>query len=397
MKEKQPAGRNVANIAQLKKTLQEFAKQKDLPDEITQWLNKVLLRWLINSFTDVQTIKSKDQFATLIGEQAPSWFTEKLASTKFIYIDPKHPQLTEVLEKTVEWLGSKYPQLAPKFLRMTVPQILKKWQKDHDYMQRKRANTIETSGEGLTTCFRHTTDNNELFHIVEMLPNHAELSFEMARESSYMQHCLGEFEDIAKAEGGYGEYYYKRIKKQSLRLFSLRDSHNKPHATIALYPKDEQLWVDQIKGKQNAAPVARYVPTVQAFLNHLQVHHNYHSDCMSMGLFFSQGKSLSIEEIKDENTQQLLLTYDSSLFSRIKQPSVASTWLAIMQRPSHIAYIEKPSEAMKIASLLQKTLLLTQLTFESGASARDILRGKPKFKLGQRILRFIRLQPSRLT
>ncbi|RAV24578.1 cytoplasmic protein, partial [Staphylococcus warneri] len=57
---------------------------------------------------------------------------------------------------------------------------------------------------------------------------------EMAFESRYMQHCLGQFANLTELKDGYGEHYVTQKEYGLFRYFSLRDASNKPHVTISL-------------------------------------------------------------------------------------------------------------------------------------------------------------------
>ncbi|VAW82400.1 hypothetical protein MNBD_GAMMA12-2560 [hydrothermal vent metagenome] len=382
-------GRNLVNITQIKIMLSQYSEAKKLALEIRHWLQKRFLRWIINYFDHTQIVNNTEQYTSLVHEQVPTWFLKKQAGCRFIYINPQHPELQQILEKLSEWLSSNHPRLAHKFHQMTVPHILAKWQQDHTRIKRQKIKHIETSGDNLIVRFSHKN-----YSIVEMKANHNELAMEMARESSLMQHCLGEFDDITLAIGGYGEYYYKRIRQKNLRLFSLRDAYNKPHATIALYLSDKQLWVDQIKGKQNAPPINRYVLVIQKFLTLFKVHYDFHTDCLGMGLICKNGESLHVSEIDDENTQQLILAKDPSLIEKIPNPSLSMYWLLSLRNPKHISALNIPNDAMKISALIQLPLLMTELTFKTGFCGKNILT--KKHSIGHRLISFIKLQVTRV-
>lgn len=50
------------------------------------------------------------------------------------------------------------------------------------------------------------------------------------------------------------------------KLISLWDSKNEPHATLEVYEEYGTLYIKQIKGKQNKAPIPKYVPYIVDFL-----------------------------------------------------------------------------------------------------------------------------------
>ena len=72
-------------------------------------------------------------------------------------------------------------------------------------------------------------------------------------EGKAMGHCVGGYcDDVA----------------QGTKIYSLRDKNGQPHVTIEATPGQdiEADSIQQIKGKQNAAPVAKYLPYVQDFV-----------------------------------------------------------------------------------------------------------------------------------
>jgi hypothetical protein len=286
-------GRNVINIDEIKSHLSHFSQDKKLSVPIDTWLQKTFVRWLINHFTEVQVVESVARYQLLVQADVPSWFTP-YSSIEFIYIHIRNPTFVDTLNTCVEFLSSRSEKITHKFPRMTVVQVMEKHRQEHLRMQERQRKFIETSGEALEKIFSF-----ENLHVVKFLPHHPELSLEMARESALMQHCLGEFDNVQKAEGGYGSYYYGLIQKKEITLYSLRDEKNMPHATISINYKHGEPWLDQIKGKQNQPPVARYVPASVAFFNHLKLQQNYHPDCLAMDVVFVNGTYQELSKLTD--------------------------------------------------------------------------------------------------
>jgi hypothetical protein len=67
------------------------------------------------------------------------------------------------------------------------------------------------------------------------------------RESQVMQHCIG--------NGGYDD----ELTKEWARFLSLRDASGNPHVTMDISINDDRMNINQIKGKQNAVPIAKYL------------------------------------------------------------------------------------------------------------------------------------------
>lgn len=109
----------------------------------------------------------------------------------------------------------------------------------------------------------------------------------LAREGSLMGHCVG------------GDNYVRAVKHDSATIFSLRDAANKPHVTIEAKGATGDWTINQVKGKGNKTPVAKYAPFVKAFLNEVGASANQggRSDIRGIGLFHSNGRYGSPEEV----------------------------------------------------------------------------------------------------
>ncbi len=85
-------------------------------------------------------------------------------------------------------------------------------------------------------------DFNNGFKIVQLLGKNA-----FSREGKLMSHCVGSYSD-----------------KKNSRVFSLRDANNKPHCTMEVTNKGENL--NQIKGKGNGSIHPKYVKYILKFI-----------------------------------------------------------------------------------------------------------------------------------
>lgn len=91
-------------------------------------------------------------------------------------------------------------------------------------------------------------------------------------ESEYMGHCVG--------KGGYDT----GVKDGSIKIYSIRDEHGEPHATLEVRGTE----VHQVKGKSNKAPIRKYVPPIKHFIE--AQHFDIVSDYQKMGLIKQDGK-----------------------------------------------------------------------------------------------------------
>ena len=95
-------------------------------------------------------------------------------------------------------------------------------------------------------------------------------------ESEYMGHCVGK------------GIYDKVVKDGSVKIYSLRDENGEPHATFEVRGKK----IEQCKGKQDKAPVAKYRPYVQEFVRAEKL--EISGDVKNIGLIKCGGKYYDI-------------------------------------------------------------------------------------------------------
>ena len=91
-------------------------------------------------------------------------------------------------------------------------------------------------------------------------------------ESEYMGHCVG--------KGGYD----KGVKDGTTKIYSIRDERGEPHCTIQVNGNN----IMQIKGKQNKAPIRKYVPAIKMFIEQTKL--NPEHDLKNIGLIKQDGK-----------------------------------------------------------------------------------------------------------
>lgn len=139
------------------------------------------------------------------------------------------------LEHIIDWMVSgAAPQ---RLLKMSVVDAKRKadeWAKANQ----KKGSGLEDSPEDISDYM--TFDDG--FKIVELLTKNA-----FQREGSLMSNCLGGYEP-----------------KSGVKIYSLRDNKNQPHATFEIAKNADQ--VVQVKGKGNGSIHPKYVYKVIAFL-----------------------------------------------------------------------------------------------------------------------------------
>lgn len=95
-------------------------------------------------------------------------------------------------------------------------------------------------------------------------------------ESEYMGHCVG--------KGAYD----KGVKDGSIKIYSIRDERGEPHCTLEVRGND----IMQIKGKQNKAPIRKYIPVVKTFIEKTGL--NPKHDLKNIGMIQQDGKLYDI-------------------------------------------------------------------------------------------------------
>ncbi|MCQ2598894.1 MAG: PcfJ domain-containing protein, partial [Alphaproteobacteria bacterium] len=113
----------------------------------------------------------------------------------------------------------------------------KKW---HSKIKQQKIDLEKTIKD---TCIVHDFKNGMKFR--QLLTPDA-----LDAESKMMGHCVG--------DGGYDE----GVKKGTTQIYSLRDENEEAHATLEV--KAGKVY--QCKGKGNKAPIAKYVPYIQKFI-----------------------------------------------------------------------------------------------------------------------------------
>ena len=279
--------RDIVNAPDVKKTIVERSQKRNDDPEITQWLEKKFFEFVIKQFNPVFLVNSVSAWKICqLPQPIPSWFLKKLEQqpeSQMLYIDPLHEQVLALEKPILEFFNSRLKShLKGKFMKMTYEQVLDAWHKDHELMKKRLEKGKWDSNENALTDILTVSTGR----FVEITALGQLLRQELAFESRYMQHCIGQFGNLKDLTGGYAEYYVTQKEQGLFRYFSLRDKLNKPHVTISLEWDGEHWCVEQIKGKQNEVPVKKYADDVLLFLNFIQPKNNRNADCNRMGILF---------------------------------------------------------------------------------------------------------------
>jgi len=140
------------------------------------------------------------------------------------------------LEDTIHYLENIQDNERVKQLRGNFEQVSSNADKWIKTTQKKGASLENKPEEGLETVYKF----RDGWRMVKLTNKD-----QCTREGTLMGHCVGGYDP-------------KRVN-----LISLRDKENNPHVTLEITLKGD---VKQIKGKENRAPIAKYVRYVKEYL-----------------------------------------------------------------------------------------------------------------------------------
>ncbi|KEY60924.1 hypothetical protein [Serratia sp. DD3] len=335
------APRNVINAPEIKKSIRARSKKREDTPEVAAWLVNHFYRHVIGNFQttspDLCLITSLGAAADLSGFKGgvPEWISKRFAANIPLYwIAPESEALLVLESRVLEFLVSRTgTSLEGKLMRITCPQALTLYEAEHRVFEaRALQGWRQHSPEAINVI-----QTSPLGQFVELLPDSPKLRDEMAYESQMMRHCLGQFDNRQALEGGYGEHYAKSCEEGKLRLFSFRSSEQLPHITISAYVEaDGRLRIDQVKGKQNCPPIARYQEEVRAFLNTLPCVPCFPPDLTAIGLAYSRQGWLAIEQVQDEDDQLQVINHAPKLAEKLRNLTPAAQWLLAAKSPAQL-------------------------------------------------------------
>lgn len=352
------APRNVINAPAIKKSIRARSILRGDTPEISAWLSNHFYRHVVGNFEapthEFSLVLSLEAVADLPGFRGgvPEWVGKSFAANIPLYwISPEGEALLALEGKVLEFLMSRAgTSLEGKLMRITCPQALALHEAEHRVFE---ARALKGWRRHLPEAVRvmHT---GSLGQFVELVPGASGLRGEMAYESQMMRHCLGQFADHQSLQGGYGEHYAKGCEEGRLRLFSFRSSEQQPHITISAYVEsDGRLRIDQVKGKQNRPPIARYHGEVRDFLNTLPCVPCFPADLTAIGLVYSRQGWLEIEQVADEDDQLQIINNAPQLASRLPALAPAAQWLLAARSPDLL-------QGVRVAPYIARILGLPQ-------------------------------------
>lgn len=243
--------RNVANIDVIEEFCDSLASRAATP-AIAEWFRKVLRKYLIRDYPNVEPVRAED--IRNHPDLFPAWMVPRLDAgedvVKIQITGGDHAEIVSIRD----WMnGEQHTPLMQerdRLMRVSVPQALEAARQYHQNLRRdneaKRATAMAVAVHGVEPVLE--------------VENHRWVSLTtdaaLEQEGTAMGHCVGKDEQNYKAD----------VRSGKTQIYSLRDAKGFPHVTVEV--SDGR--VEQIQGKGNAIPVARYIPAVIAFLNHIK-------------------------------------------------------------------------------------------------------------------------------
>ena len=336
------APRDVVNAPAVKAAIARRSAQRGDAPAVREWLLNHFYRHAIGNLQPdapaLQPVASMEQARRLFGTAPPpAWLADRIADAQRDgnalpwWLDPVGGELLALEQRLVEFLGSRAgTPLEGKLMRVNAPQALALWAAEHAAIEARRNGgrhvhqpaAVRVAWQGRRGLF------------VELLPDSAALRAEMAYESQAMQHCLGQFAERRALRGGYGEHYAQACESGALRLFSYRSAQQHPHVTISAHVgPGGRLTIDQIKGKQNQPPVARYRDELMAFLNTLDTERHTPPDAAAIGVVRLDGGWRLVSEVTEPQEQLRLVHLHPQLIRDLPRPSPMAQWIVAARRP----------------------------------------------------------------
>ena len=366
--------RDVVNAPAIKEAIAaRSAARGDAPD-VAAWLANHFCRHVIGNLQAdapvVQMIADGHALQELLGRKpAPAWALERLSKKAsgfplpdLYWIVPDAPAVLALENRLVEFLSTrKGTSLEGKLQRVNAPQALARWTLEHlSFQQKQNSGWIEHSKDAVRGLL---PGQQGIFF--EFDSKSANLRKEMAYESQMMGHCVGQFADRKQFQGGYGEHYAEGLLSGKMRLFSYRTGSAQPRITVnAFVQKDGTLQIEQIKGKQNRPPIARYVPDVVALLNHLPLNDEVPDDALAMGVlrrpahFLQANPQLApwcaVQDLTSDAEQLWLMQQHPELLSRLDLQSPLMQWMVAARKDSvDNEVLEKMPKSAALKTTLQ--------------------------------------------
>ena len=236
-------------------------------------------------------------------QQAPAWLRNAVQRGDAIYELSFKPGFETALAHVVDWLradpdAARTVRTVPEadFLGLLTRAADAYFAKQSDGAAKQAQQSLQEPGVEVIMTFRQHKNSPMVMAQESDLASNANgsvVSFwvklisaeALNREGKLMHHCVGSYADLVKSE--------------SVVIYSLRDMKNEPHATVELAMRGGPPTINQVKGKNNQAPLGRYAVYIKDFLNALGVRASETGakDVQGLGLLAHGGKFGTILEV----------------------------------------------------------------------------------------------------
>ncbi|ARU03814.1 hypothetical protein CCO03_03155 [Comamonas serinivorans] len=342
--------RDVANAPDIKAAIVRRSAARGDSADVAAWLRSHFYRFVVGNLQAeapaMQRLDSLDTAQRLLGINIPVWIKSRLQDngnspipqSNIHWIDPESAPVREAELRLVEFLSTRAgTPLAGKLMRVNALQALAQWEAEHQAFEARQLAGWRNHQPQAIRLLWQAPEGGGAF--VELRPDSPQLREELAYESQCMRHCVGQFGNRRKLTGGYGEHYAAACEQGRMRLFSYRagPDHSQPRITLsALVKPDGRLEVEQIKGKQNRPPVAKYHADVLAFLQSLNTCEATPHDALAIDLVRLPSGWTRVADVTGEADQLALFARHPDKLARVIAPSPLVQWLSAARTPDQV-------------------------------------------------------------
>jgi len=300
---------NVINIPAIDNFITPMASSREIPDGLKRWFIDRSKKYIINS-------EDNNELITNFSRNAEPWMKKRQKEGVALYKFTPTNQLRTDLEHTLDWLTSLYNNAGGageadqarmassirtiKGLKnMSMAQAIEasqSWMGKIDATVQGKGNiSLSDEGEGI----QKVLDVGDGYTWYTLTSDEC-----ITREGHRVQNCL------KNSDMGYA----RKVKEGYTQIFSLRDKGNNPYVSVEV----SRNQLIQVKGKQNRAPIPKYIPYVVPMLNKLNVPPNNQGmgDIRAMNIMFDgknnkYGTLFDLAEIIDKSDD--FITYKADI------------------------------------------------------------------------------------
>ncbi|MCF8495821.1 MAG: PcfJ domain-containing protein [Alphaproteobacteria bacterium] len=243
---------NIINPHAIEDYIKGFATDGESFDEtLYDYLNLALSKALTKEEDHVRLVAE-------LPSDAPSWLREKWSDATFYEFTPQ-PSLHTKISRVKDWIRGAL-QRGEGWIRRTDDRgrplkLLKIGSLEQALKEAEKGSLPDSQeffdAEILTGDIHTVMAFPDGYRFVHLLSEEA-----LDRESKEMGHCIG--------QGTYDSSLTANNPGSMKAYYSLRDSQNKPHITLSLHVSQRLLM--SCRGKENKAPVEKYVPYLEKFI-----------------------------------------------------------------------------------------------------------------------------------